>query len=226
MLQQIKKISLFVFGLFLLQCTLLRKDVETYTQYITTDTSKIKINIVKEPGQKTQYNNTVRYYWYENNEVFSTYGGAGGKLLHGMYTSYYHDKNLMNKGNMYLGRKTGVWKYWHKNGNLEKTENYRNGLLHGTVAIYKEDGTLQKKKNYKNGTLHGEYTLYKNGLPVKTLEYDKGQCIVDEPENTETKGKGEPQKQDTVKKEIAIPVDSLKNRVIKGLNIRKGNKDH
>src|SRR5581483_10726142 len=41
---------------------------------------------------------TLSYYWYDAGDIHITEGGYSGKLLNGLYTEYYPDKNLKQQG--------------------------------------------------------------------------------------------------------------------------------
>lgn len=69
------------------------------------------------------------YYWYNANAIQSTQGGYSGKLLNGLYTEYYLNKNLKEEGVFNKGLKTGLWKSWNEDGTLNHTARWRKGVL-------------------------------------------------------------------------------------------------
>src|ERR1700728_4802757 len=52
------------------------------------------IPVDNEPGAKADR----IYYWYDNNNIHLSQGGFSGKLLNGLYESYYLDHNLKEQG--------------------------------------------------------------------------------------------------------------------------------
>lgn len=70
---------------------------------------------------------TLHYYWYSANAIHETQGGYSGRLLDGLYTAYYPNKNLKEQGRFKKGLKDGVWKYWKADGALQSTANWKKG---------------------------------------------------------------------------------------------------
>ena len=54
-------------------------------------------------------------------------------------------------GQLINGKKSGEWKRFFKNGQLESIENYRNDTLHGRQLIYYPNGQLYIKRTYLKG---------------------------------------------------------------------------
>jgi len=67
------------------------------------------------------------YYWYEANEIHMTQGGYSGKLLNGVYTEYYKNKNLKTQGGFKNGLKDGHWKSWNTDGVLLSDTDWKHG---------------------------------------------------------------------------------------------------
>jgi hypothetical protein len=67
------------------------------------------------------------YYWYSANTIHISQGGFSGKLLNGLYTEYYTNKNLKEQGNFKKGLKDGVWKSWNEGGTLTSVTNWKHG---------------------------------------------------------------------------------------------------
>ncbi|MDB5122342.1 MAG: hypothetical protein JWP94_471 [Mucilaginibacter sp.] len=69
------------------------------------------------------------YYWYSANAIHSTQGGYSGKLLNGVYTEYYLNKNVKEQGTFNKGLKTGLWKSWNEDGTLNHAARWKNGVV-------------------------------------------------------------------------------------------------
>lgn len=69
------------------------------------------------------------YYWYSANAIHSTQGGFSGKLLNGLYTEFYLNKNLKEQGTYKKGLKDGIWKSWNEDGTLSQAAKWRNGTV-------------------------------------------------------------------------------------------------
>lgn len=61
-----------------------------------------------------------RYYWYSNNDVRSTQGGYSGKVLNGLYTDFYKNRQLKEHGDFVGGLKNGNWRSWAEYGVLKE----------------------------------------------------------------------------------------------------------
>ena len=61
-------------------------------------------------------------------------------------------KNRYNR----KGLKTGLWEWYHDNGQLHWKCSYKNGLEEGVYEEYYEYGQLYSKYFYKNGLREGE----------------------------------------------------------------------
>src|SRR3978361_1257752 len=57
--------------------------------------------VSSEPSVKSK----LVYYWYSANAIHITQGGFSGKLLNGIYTEYYLDRNLKEQGRFKKGLK-------------------------------------------------------------------------------------------------------------------------
>lgn len=68
------------------------------------------------------------YFWYSTNTIHTSQGGFSGKLLNGLYTEYYVNKNLKEQGDFKKGLKDGVWKEWDKDGSLVAISTWKNGI--------------------------------------------------------------------------------------------------
>jgi len=67
------------------------------------------------------------------------------------------------------GLKTGIWKWYYKNGNLQRSGEYKSGLMNGAWTDYYTDGSLQVHRIYKNDSIielteyHSTSTIYQSG---------------------------------------------------------------
>lgn len=91
---------------------------------------------------------TLFYYWYSANGIHITQGGYSGKLLNGLYSEYYLNKNLKEQGFFKKGLKNGDWKSWSNDGILIGTKTWNNGLeVSGKhVPIWKRLNIFRKKQ--------------------------------------------------------------------------------
>jgi len=118
------------------------------------------------------------YYWYNMNSILSSDGGFSGRLLHGAYTSYFHNHNLKCQGVFDRGLKQGTWTTWFLNGKVSERTHYSNGVVDGSRELYDSLGHLTMRIYYRNGIRAGKTIIfsqtgadsvirYKNGVAVK-----------------------------------------------------------
>jgi antitoxin component YwqK of YwqJK toxin-antitoxin module len=94
--------------------------------------------------EKKNHKKQKTYYWYKAQKIIATQGGSSGTLLNGVYTSYYTDDQLCEKGNFDQGLKDGEWKKWHSNGRLMEVCRWRNGRQIGRQLYYSDQGQIEK----------------------------------------------------------------------------------
>lgn len=144
---------------------------------IHTDTTVTHAEVIPR-GKKTRISESVLYHWYSSNHIHVTRGGFGGKLLHGKYAQFqYPDKNLLEQGEFWKGKKNGVWKSWYSHGEVKQRVRWKNGKLHGRFNEYNKEGEIIRSGRYRKNKLHGllktQYGLdsleirhFRNGRPL------------------------------------------------------------
>ena len=148
--------------------------------------------------------NDIWYYWFKSQKIITTQGGADGLLLEGLFTAFFSNKQLAQKGKFKKGLKVRSWEYWRKDGSLKMIEKWRRGNLvqkqynddkgslirfekkHGkknkfftsdSVGVYKNDELVNLKTYSSNGKLITKAN-YKNGALNGTYkEFEKGKLI-------------------------------------------------
>lgn len=137
----------------------------------------LKFQILSSPV-KYSPNNLSEYYWYKGNEIHTSMGGYDGTLLHGSFTSYFLNNDLMEKGTFTKGTKSGEWKKWHDNGNLSEIAHYKNGILHGELTRFNSKGQKVLLAQYKDGLLDGEMTSFDGEKVLRSRSYVKGEEVI------------------------------------------------
>jgi len=92
-----------------------------------TQPDKIIVAEIEPISSKPSIKPSLSYYWYSANTIHTSQGGFSGKLLNGLYTEYYTNKNLKEQGNFKKGLKDGVWKSWNEEGTLIAVTNWKHG---------------------------------------------------------------------------------------------------
>lgn len=115
------------------------------------------------------------YYWFSANDIKKTRGGYDGKILHGLFTAFYMNKSLKEKGKFRYGLKKGEWKEWYNNGELKEKSFYKKGYKSKAFSLFYTNGKVKQKGRYKKGELHGKLKTYDSlNVLVKTERYKKG----------------------------------------------------
>lgn len=134
--------------------------------------SIIKFKILTNNPKKQNPDNTIRYYWFHNDQINSNYGGFSGNLLHGKY-ELLCDGKLIISGQFEYGLKSGTWYTWSNKGSIKRKVDYKKGIKDG-YFIKTDKEELKIIGRYRKGKLHGKvkyisddstYNIkYKNGI--------------------------------------------------------------
>lgn len=147
--------------------------IENYQHTINYADHKVTLHVL--PADRTlKYTDlTKSYYWYGGNQIKITQGGFSGKLLHGLYSCYYENKNLREQGNFNMGLKSGEWKNWAEDGKLISDVTFLNGVPDGDFYNYDSRGELIEKGRNVNGKLEGDFIKYQ-GDSTQYIKYKHG----------------------------------------------------
>jgi hypothetical protein len=173
----IKKLILMLCLAFIALPVLAQKNLEgtqkNYTVDVNTSDGYARVTVInKKPNFKPK--SKVFYYWYAYGKIMSTMEGYDGHLLNGIYTCFYDNNNLKEKGFFKKGLKVGRWKAWFENGALKEESNWCAGLRNGLTVTYNEDGSVESIENYKNGIYNGKVIQYESGQVTSTQFYKNG----------------------------------------------------
>ncbi|MFN5444881.1 MAG: toxin-antitoxin system YwqK family antitoxin [Crocinitomicaceae bacterium] len=128
-------------------------------------------------GNGHAYKQHKFYYWFKSQTVVCTQGAASGQLLHGLFESFYDNKQLSSKGIFDKGLKHGVWTYWNQKGIIVKTETWDYGVKRGDEKHYDDHGTLLTTIDYgfkNNQRVTKDSIIYttKEGIYKKVILLD------------------------------------------------------
>lgn len=139
-------------------------------------TKKIEtlISIYKKPAVKIDN----YYYWYDNFSIHQTQGAYSGYILDGPYEEFlFPGNNLLIKGNIKNGLKSGYWVSFYENGNIQETSYWNKGKLERQKAYYDTNAILVKTENYYRNRLNGKIIEYKADTIWKVIVYKNGKKI-------------------------------------------------
>lgn len=112
---------------------------------------KLKTYYIKRNGEKTSklYANFKRTV-QDQNDIW-------------VVKDYYLNDSLRMTGHFLdkgLTQRTDSFTYYHMNGNLSRTNEFKNGVRHGNEKIYTISGTLSSSGNYNMGEATGKWIWY------------------------------------------------------------------
>ena len=113
------------------------------------------------------YGQLLKYVPYVNDKIH-------GNVIC-WYNEYHYRRTFQHyhtKISYKYGKKNGIEKSWHVNGQLAYVCPYRNNEKHGTEKYWNANGKLYYKISYVNGKKHGTYMeWYENGQLWKEIPY-------------------------------------------------------
>ena len=105
---------------------------------------------------------------------------AKGEYLDGEREGFWieHVGHAREEGNYIMGQKNGMWKTYHKDGQLYHTGNFVQGDADGRHVFYYPDGTLKEEQYYVMGRRDKNWKkYYENGGLFLTITYRNDQEI-------------------------------------------------
>jgi hypothetical protein len=138
------------------------------------DTSKMTVAEIIPVERSIRAAAADTYYWYGANQIQHTQGGYSGKLLNGLYTEFYLNKNLKEEGRYQEGLKSGTWKEWRADGSLIRSTGWKAGNQSGLFLQYDENGRLISEGYYSKGLPEGVFHYYRTADSASTEYYHHG----------------------------------------------------
>ncbi|MFI5219204.1 MAG: toxin-antitoxin system YwqK family antitoxin [Bacteroidia bacterium] len=170
--------------------------------YINFQDYTVKAQILSSKA-KIKINPDYTYTWFAFNKVMLTKGSYDGKLLDGIYKSFYLNNNLKEQGHYNKGLKWSKWMGWYNDGKVKETSHWKNGALNGIKELYNTNGELTKSIEYKDDVIHGDVKTYEKGKLISKQKFKKGVEVSETPKVKKEKAKkqtGETKQQtDTLK---------------------------
>jgi antitoxin component YwqK of YwqJK toxin-antitoxin module len=149
---------------------------ETRTVLLREKDSYVEASIFLDKNKRVKTEREKFYYWYGFNAIHVNEGNYSGQLIHGDYSVYDNEHNLLENGRFDFGLKDGVWLSWAADGTVESEIEWNIGEKEG-IAKYYKGGVLQREEIYKNNLLHGKTIEYIDGGKPTTVRYKRGELI-------------------------------------------------
>jgi len=132
---------------------------------------QVAMKVLYENGRKQE--NPIYYYSNGNKKMVVSINAFGH--IHGTYTKWYKDGNLMEEGTLDDGKLTGAFVSYHPNGKIHEqgTYSHHHKKTDEWKAFY-PNGKRKYQVNYNySGQLIGENTFFfENGKVAKKTRYD------------------------------------------------------
>lgn len=93
--------------------------------------------------------------------------------LQGAYTFYRSGGRVAYEGNYDNNKRTGLWRYYYKNGNVHYTEILRDGRPVDSLLSYYESGKLKRKQYFEHGMVTGGKRWDENGNEIKFTAFEE-----------------------------------------------------
>ncbi len=165
------------------------KQKEYQPVYVNYPDYTVKTTVIAQ-NKKVNVDRALTYYWYSANKIQETMGGIEGKALHGLYSAFYLNGNLKEKGVFKTGVKNGEWTTWYENGKIKEIITWKKGIRSKSSFNYNSEGAIVSSSEYKNGKLNGYLVQYKNGAVLEKKKYKDGiEVIIKVKEKKEKKEK-------------------------------------
>jgi hypothetical protein len=100
------------------------------------------------PDNTISHDQKKFYYWFKSQAVVCTQGASSGQLLHGLFESFYDNKQLSSRGVFNKGLKHGKWIYWNLDGIIIRTESWDYGVKSGDEIHYNQLGKWMETIDY------------------------------------------------------------------------------
>jgi len=123
----------------------------------------------------------TKVYWPGGIKRFEGGGIPGSET--GLWTYWYHDGEIRERGRFSNGRRTGEWTQWYSNGQIasrgERRFNSSSQASErvGPWTFWHENGHKRAEGNYVEGERHGPWTFWKFGGaldPGRSGTYEHG----------------------------------------------------
>ena len=96
----------------------------------------------------------------------------------GPWTTYYQFGQKQESGNYLDGERTGTWRRWNVNGELQWVMNFEDGERHGPYSTFYNDGQPRERGQFEHGKKTGEWIRYFPGTKgAQRILYADGELV-------------------------------------------------
>lgn len=91
------------------------------------------------------------------------------------YTRLYDNGLIEIRGQTMLGKKIGIWYFYHESGKIAEEHLYLDGESDFNVKLYDDEGVITSSGKVLNGKQEGEWSFYdEKGLVLVKMTFKKG----------------------------------------------------
>ena len=109
------------------------------------------------------------------NEVDPAIESPSKDITDGDFIEFHPNGKLKTKGIIKNGKRTGIWKSYHTNGNIYSENKYKKGILNGKTAAYYPNGNVQYMGLYINNKKDDSWFFYlEDGTLDKEILFKDG----------------------------------------------------
>lgn len=91
------------------------------------------------------------------------------------YTRLYDNGLIEIKGQTMLGKKIGIWYFYHESGKIAEEHLYLEGERDFNVKLYDDEGVITSSGKVLNGKQEGEWSFYdEKGFILVKMTFKKG----------------------------------------------------
>jgi len=126
---------------------------------------------IENPPMDFEEDATYTWYNARKNDTFETEGGCAGQLLHGYYTLYYPDGEVLEKSMYSLGRKQCESTIYSKDGKKNEESSFYNGRAFWKMKYYKDGSINVQTRVYNMTTKNSSLLVYEDHYFESKLKY-------------------------------------------------------
>lgn len=96
----------------------------------------------------------------------------------GPWTTHYQFGQKQEAGSYENGQRTGTWKRWNINGELQWVMNFQEGRRHGPYVAFYNTGKPRERGQFVQGKKAGEWIRYfPGGKGAQRIVYEDGELV-------------------------------------------------
>ena len=113
-------------------------------------------------------------FWSNDVLIWRSLWSSGKK--NGLSKKWHENGQIEEEGQYIDGKRDGLHKEWYENGNIKSERNWNSDIPIGTFTTYFINGKKETEAIHEDGKLHGKFKRWhENGVVVEEIKYKKGE---------------------------------------------------